>query len=163
MIGAQAESSEVTVSPLAIINGTASGTISGLAANGQVTVDGQTQQADQNGRLTLNSAPLDGDGVLTLGFTDPNGSPQTVAVDLSDSVTGLPLTPTQIGDPLANTTRGISFSTGDAAGGGSGGSGGSGGTGSGGSGSGSIPAGAVATQSDVSIPASASSPGRRAW
>jgi hypothetical protein len=147
-LGAQAASSQVAVSPLTIINGTANGSISGLAANSEVNVDGHTQQTDQNGRLTLNGAPLDGDGVLTLGFTDPNGKPQSIDVDLSDATTGLPLTPAQIRDPLANTTRGVSFTTGDS-------SSGSGGSGTGGSNSsGSTPAGAVATPTGISIPAS---------
>jgi hypothetical protein len=149
-LGAQAASSQVAVSPLTIINGTANGSISGLAANSEVNVDGHTQQTDQNGRVTLNGAPLDGDGVLTLGFTDPNGKPQTVKVDLSDAVTGLPLTPGQIGDPLANTTRGVNFSTGDSSSGGGGSTGGTGG----GNSAGSTPAGAVATPTGISIPAS---------
>lgn len=158
VLGAQAATSEVAVSPLTIVSGTANGTIDGFAANSQVDVDGHTQQADQNGRVTLVSAPLDGDGVLTLGFTDPDGKPQTVNVDLTDAVTGLPLTPGQVGGPLASTTRAVSFTTGSSTPSGGGGSTGGGGTGGGGtgggSGSGSTPAGAVTTPAGVSIPAS---------
>lgn len=147
VVGAQAATSEVAVSPLTIVSGTASGTITGLTANSQVTVDGHTQQADQDGRVTLDAAPLDNDGVLTLGFTDPNGKPQTVVVDLSDTATGLPLTPAQISDPLASTTRGVTFTTGDSTNGGGNGSGG-------GNNTGSTPSGAIATAVGVSIPAS---------
>ena len=144
VLGAQAATSEVAVSPLTVVNGTATGTISGLAGNSQVTVDGQTQQADQNGVVALDAAPLDGDGVLTLGFTDTDGKPQKVTVDLTDSISGLPLSLGQIADPIASTTRDVRVTTGDSTSGGSGSSG----TGS------STPAGAVATPTGVSIPAS---------
>ena len=155
---AQAAGSEVAVGSLAIVSGTATGSISGLQPNGQVTIDGNTQQVDQSGTVTLTSSPLDGDGKLTIGFTDAQGTPQTVVVDLTDSITGLPLTPAQITDPIANTTKDVRITVADSGSGGAG----SGGTGSGGSSSGgnsgnntnAAPAGAVATPAGVSIPAS---------
>ncbi len=148
VVGAQAATSKIDVSPLTIVNGTANGSISGLTANGQVSVDGHTQQADQNGTVTLNAAPLDGDGVLTIGFTDANGNPQTVKVDLTDAVTGLPLTPGQITGPITSTTKGVSVTTEDT----SSGAGSSGGSAS--NSSGGTPAGATQTSAGVSIPAS---------
>lgn len=153
---AQAAGSEIAVGSLAIVSGTATGSISGLQPNGQVTIDGNTQQADQSGTVTLTSSPLDGDGKLTIGFTDVQGKQQTVAVDLTDSITGLALTPAQIKDPIANTTKDVRITVAD---GGPGGTG-SGGTGSGGSSSGgssggnAAPAGALATPAGTSIPAS---------
>jgi hypothetical protein len=160
VLGAEAAASEIAVSPLTIVSGTASGTVSGLAANGQVSVDGQTQQADPSGKVTLNAAPLDGDGVLTLGFTDADGKPQTVTVDLTDTITGLPLSPAQIADPVVDTTRDVRITTGDRASGGSGSSSGGSSSGGGNSSSGSTPSGAVATPSGVSIPASSVTAGQ---
>ena len=143
---AQAAGSEIAVGSLAIVSGNATGSISGLQPNGQVTIDGNTQQADQSGTVTLTSAPLDGDGKLTIDFLDAQGKPQTVAVDLTDTLTGLPLTPAQIKDPIANTTKDVRVSVTDS---------GSGGSGSGGSsGNNAAPAGAIATPAGVSIPAS---------
>jgi hypothetical protein len=165
VLGAQAATSEVAVSPLAIVSGTATGEISGLAANSQVMVDGQSQQADQNGVVKLSAAPLDGDGVLTLGFTDTEGKPQQVNVDLTDAITGLPLSPAQIADPIVNTTRDVRVTTGDSGTGGGGGSGGNGSGGSSGSGGAnssgsSTPSGAVSTPAGVSIPASSVTAGQ---
>ena len=145
---AQAAGSELAVGQLAIVSGTATGSISGLSANAQVTIDGRTQQTDQNGTVTLNAAPLDGDGKLTIGFTDTQGRQQTVAVDLTDSVTGLPLTPAQLLDPIANTTQPIRVVIGEG-----GTDGGGSGTGGGNTGGGS-PAGSMATPAGTSIPAS---------
>lgn len=154
VLGAQAATSEVAVGPLGIVSGTATGEISGLTANSDVTVDGQTQRADQNGVVRLNAAPLDGDGVLTVGFTDADGTPQQVKVDLTDSVTGLPLSPGQIADPVANTTRSVRVTTGGSSSGGGSAPGGGSSSGS------NTPSGAVATPAGVSIPASSVTAGQ---
>ena len=159
---AQAATTEIAVGSLAIVNGTATGSITGLAPNAQVTVDGRVLQADQTGSVTLTASPLDGDGVLTLGYTDAQGAPQTLTVNLTDAVTGLPLTPAQLLDGLPNTTRDVRIAVTDggsgAGTGGGSGTGTGGGTGSGSSSAsgagGSTPTGAVATSSGVSIPAS---------
>lgn len=148
-VQAQAATGELAVGSLAIVSGTASGSISGFAPNARVTVDGRTQKADQNGTVTLSSAPLDGDGVLTIGFTDTQGVPQQVVVNLTDALSGLPLTPAQLLDAVPDVTRDVRASFGESDTGG-GGSGTGGGTGTGGS----TPAGAVATPVGISIPAS---------
>ena len=161
-VQAQAATGELAVGSLAIVSGTATGSISGFAPNAQVTVDGRTQQADQNGIVTLSSAPLDGDGVLTIGFTDTQGAPQQVVVNLTEALSGLPLTPAQLLDAVPDVTRDVRATFGESdAGGGSGTGGGTGGgtgtgagTGGGTGTGGSAPAGAVATPVGISIPAS---------
>lgn len=147
-VQAQAATGELAVGSLAIVSGTATGSISGFAPNAQVTVDGRTQQADQNGTVTLSSAPLDGDGVLTIGFTDTQGVPQQVVVNLTEALSGLPLTPAQLLDAVPDVTRDVRASFGESDTGGGSGTGGGTGTG------GSTPAGAVATPVGISIPAS---------
>lgn len=153
---AQAASTEVAVGPLAIVSGTATGSISGLSPNGQVTIDGNTQQVDQTGTVTLNAAPLDGDGKLTIGFTDAQGQPQTVVVDLTDSITGLPLSPAEILDPIANTTQPVRVSVGEDGTDGGGG----GGSGDRSTAGGGTPAGATTTPAGISIPASSVAAGQ---
>jgi hypothetical protein len=134
-LGAGAAAVELKVGELLVVNATATGTVSGLQPNTAITIDGQTHLADASGVVTLTSTPLDADGVLTIGY---GGS--TIALELKDALTGLPLTADQIADLLPNTTLPITETI--DLGGSTGASSGSGGTGGGVGGAGS--SGAVA-------------------
>lgn len=132
---ARPATSEIVVGPLAIASGTATGQISGFQAGSQVAVDGSTFVVDGQGVVTLNAAPLDGDGSLTIQFTDAQGQPQTATLQLTDASSGLPLSPAEVLDPIVSMTPQVRLGFGDVSqsgttGDGSGGSGDTGGTGS---------------------------------
>ena len=103
--GAEAATTEIVVSPLLILSGSATGNVSGFSAHASVAVDDRIVSAGADGIVRLANSPLNSDGVLTVSFTDADGMPQTVTLDLRDSVTGLQLTAAEIADSLASTTQ----------------------------------------------------------
>lgn len=150
---ARAASTEVVVGPLTVVNGKATGTISGFEANETVTIEGKGFVADPNGVVTLNATPLDGDSSLAIQFTDAQGRVVPLNTELRDSVTGDVLTPLQLSDQVADATREVRVTVSD--GGTQGGSttGSSSGSGSTGSAGSETPAGAIRLAGGVSIPA----------
>ena len=102
---AEAATTEIVVSPLLILSGSATGNVSGFGAHATVVVDDRIVSAGADGVVRLANSPLNSDGVLTVSFTDADGMPQTVTLDLTDSVTSLQLTAAEIEDSLLNTTQ----------------------------------------------------------
>jgi hypothetical protein len=110
---ARAAATQIDVSPLSIVNGKASGSISGFQAGATVAIEGQTFAADPGGVVTLSATPLNGDSALTIQFTDAQGTLRSVNAELRDSQTGQLLDAAGIADPILNTTQPVMLSTGD--------------------------------------------------
>ena len=108
-------SGAIEVGSLAVVSGTATGTISGFEAGGSVTVNGATFVADASGAITLVAAPLGGSNELQIGFSDSLGAGHLATAVLRDATTGLPLSPTQLLDAIPDQTTPltISFETAD--------------------------------------------------
>lgn len=166
-LAAAAASATVTiqVGPLAIVSGTATGTISGFQPSATVTVNGTSYISDGAGTVNLSSAPLGGATTLSIDFVDAGGTAQSVTAPLNDLMTGTPLSPAELLDAIPSTSAPVTLTveissgtttvttggttTGSGGGTGSGGSGGSGGS------SGGSIAGAVRLyDGSTSIPAS---------
>jgi hypothetical protein len=94
----------VHVGSLAVVSGTATGSISGFQPNAKVTINGNTYVASPHGTVTLDGAPLGNSNALTIGYQNGNGTPQTASTALRDAATGLPLSLAQLDDAIPDVT-----------------------------------------------------------
>lgn len=99
----------IQVGSLAVVSGSATGTISGFQPGATVTINGSSFVADATGVVTLSLAPLGGSAELQLGFVDSGGVARTASATLSDLTTGLPLTVAQITDAVPDTTAPVAL------------------------------------------------------
>jgi hypothetical protein len=128
---------EITVSPLTIHYGAATGTISGFRPGEEVDVEGEAFVADSDGVVRFTDLPLTEDSDLSVGFEGEDGEFDSVESPLRSALDGAPLGLDQLFGSALGTTAGASFNrprsgsssggtTNGAAAGGSGGGGGGG-------------------------------------